>query len=122
MTVRTRDNKVLVMLDRVLRGIKGDDQGAEDRKEVEPKVLTNQLVKIARQMLEESEARNKMELQLRNMQKLVNNQISQAELSVTTTTPTVTTPAVISTTSTIGTQPSVSDLTLGKKARFDVIR
>ena len=89
MTVRTRDNKVtkvLVMLDRVLRGIKGDDQGAEDRKEVEPKVLTNQLVKIARQMLEESEARNKMELQLSNMQKLVNNQISQAELSVTTTT------------------------------------
>ena len=117
MTVRTRDNKVtkvLVMMDRVLRGIKGDDQGAEDRKEVEPKVLTNQLVKIARQMLEESEARNKMELQLRNMQKLVNYQIPQAELSVTTTTPTVTTPAVISTTSTIGTQPSVSDLTLGK--------
>ena len=121
MTVRTKDNKVtkvLVMMDRVLRGIKGDDQGAEDRKEVEPKVLTNQLVKIARQMLEESEARNKMELQLRNMQKLleklVNNQTSQAELSVTTTTPTVTTPAMISTTSTIGTQPSVSDLTLGK--------
>ena len=50
MTVRTRDNKVtkvLVMLDRVLRGIKGDDQGAEDRKEVEPKVLTNQLVTVA---------------------------------------------------------------------------
>ena len=37
MTVRTRDNKVtkvLVMMDRVLHGIKGDDQGAEDRKEV----------------------------------------------------------------------------------------
>ena len=47
MTVRTRDNKVLVMMDRVLRGIKGDDQGAEDRKEVEPKVLTNQLVTVA---------------------------------------------------------------------------
>ena len=90
MSWRARDNKVtkvLVMMNRVLRGIKGDDQGAGDRKEVEPKVLTNQLVKIARQMLEESEARNKMELQLRNMQKLVNNQISQAELSVTTTTP-----------------------------------
>ena len=50
MTVRTRDNKVtkvLVMMDRVLGGIKGDDQGAEDRKEVEPKVLTNQLVTVA---------------------------------------------------------------------------
>ena len=50
MTVRTRDNKVtkvLVMMDRVLHGIKGDDQGAEDRKEVEPKVLTNQLVTVA---------------------------------------------------------------------------
>ena len=35
------------MMDRVLRGIKGDDQGAEDRKEVEPKVLTNQLVTVA---------------------------------------------------------------------------
>ena len=49
MTVRTSDNKVtkvLVMMDRVLRGIKGDDQGAEDRKEVEPKVLTNQLVTV----------------------------------------------------------------------------
>ena len=53
MTVRTRDNKVtkvLVMMDRVLRGIKGDDQGAEDRKEVEPKVLTNQLVTVAGDM------------------------------------------------------------------------
>ena len=50
MTVRTRDNKVtnvLVMMNRVLLGIKGDDQGAEDRKEVEPKVLTNQLVTVA---------------------------------------------------------------------------
>ena len=50
MTVRTRDNKVtkvLVMRNRVLRSIKGDDQGVKDRKEVEPKVLTNQLVKVA---------------------------------------------------------------------------
>ena len=48
--MRTKDNKVtkvLVMMDRVLRGIKGDEQGAEDRKEVEPKVLTNQLVTVA---------------------------------------------------------------------------
>ena len=35
------------MMDRVLHGIKGDDQGAKDRKEVEPKVLTNQLVTVA---------------------------------------------------------------------------
>ena len=84
MTVRTRDNKVtkvLVMMDRVLRGIKGDDQGAEDRKEVEPKVLTNQLVKIARQMLEESEARNKMELQLSNMQKLLEKLVNNQDFS-----------------------------------------
>ena len=74
--------------------------------------------KLARQVVEETEAKGTMESQLSNMQtllgKLLNNRTSQAEISVATTIPTVTTPVAIPITPTIATQPSVSDLTLGK--------
>ena len=69
---------------------------------------------LARKMAEETQARNKMESQLSQMQlllqQLVDKQTSSAVTSVTTTTP-----AVICTTSSVSTpiQPSVSDPGLG---------